>query len=115
MKKAEIKKLAAQYPKLVEWSARDRCFIGRCPALFGCGVHGSDEAKVYRDLCQVAEEWVRILHEDGIPLPKAKLSGKYSGKFVVRIDRALHQKLAIKAMAAGESLNALVSKALTRA
>ncbi len=74
MKKAEIKKLAARYPKLVEWSDEEGCFVGRCPALFLGGVHGKDEAAVYRELCRAAEEWVEILHTDGVPLPEAKRS-----------------------------------------
>ena len=115
MTKVKIVRLAAQYPKLVEWSEADGCFVGRCPALFGGGVHGSDEAKVYRELCQVAREWVKILHADGVPLPKSKRSGTYSGRFVVRVNPVLHQKLAVKAQAEGESLNTLVGKALFRA
>jgi predicted HicB family RNase H-like nuclease len=115
MTKAEIKKRAARYPKLVEWSEEDGCFVGRCPMLFGGGVHGSDEAAVYRKLCQVAEEWVEILERDGIPLPKGKAAGRYSGKFMVRIEPSLHQRLALKAMASGESLNSLIGRALIKA
>lgn len=96
MTKTQIKKLAAQYPKFVEWSDEDDCFVGRCPLLFAGGVHGNDEAEVYRELCAVAEEWVEILHKDGTPLPKPKRSADYSGKFMVRIDPAVHQRLASK-------------------
>ena len=45
------------HAKIVEWSKEDNCYIGRCPTLFGGGVHGSDELKVYRHLCQVVAEW----------------------------------------------------------
>jgi predicted HicB family RNase H-like nuclease len=115
MTKTGIKRAAARYPKFVEWSDEDRCFIGRCPALFAGGVHGKDEAEVYRELVGTAEEWVRILHEDGVPLPKAKRSSDYSGKFMVRVSPEIHQRLALKAMAAGESLNSMVAKALAKA
>lgn len=114
MKKAEIKKLAAQYPKFVEWSDEDKIFIGRCPMLFSGGVHGNDEAKVYKELCEAAEEWVAMLHRDGKILPSAKAGKEFSGKFVVRIDPSLHQRLALKAMARGESLNKLVESALAK-
>ncbi len=115
MTKTEVRRLAARYPKLVEWSDEDKCFIGRCPMLFRGGVHGDDEAEVYRDLCRTAEEWVEILHEDGVPLPKAKRSAEYSGNFMVRVAPEIHQRLALKAMAAGESLNSVVAKALAKA
>lgn len=115
MTKAEIKKLAAGYPKFVEWSQEDMCFIGRCPLLFSGGVHGDDEVKVYRELCEVAEEWVEILQKEGTPLPKAKQSKDFSGKFMVRVAPELHERLVLKAMASGESLNSLVAKKLAKA
>jgi predicted HicB family RNase H-like nuclease len=115
MTKTQIKKLAAQYPKFVEWSDEDGCFVGRCPLLFAGGVHGSEEAAVYRELCEAAEEWVEILHQDGTPLPKPKRSREYSGKFMVRIDPAIHQRLALKAVSTGESLNQLAARVLAKA
>ena len=72
MTKTRIKKLAAQYPKFVEWSEDDSCFVGRCPLLFAGGVDGNDEAEVHRELCGAAEEWVGILHKDGVALPNLR-------------------------------------------
>lgn len=112
MKRNEIKELAGRYAKFVEWSDEDKCFIGRCPDLFDGGVHGHDEAAVYAELCQAAEEWVQTLHGDGADLPDAK---KYSGKFVVRLDPLIHRRLAAKAKLAGESLNAFCAKVLDHA
>lgn len=114
MKKSDIKKLAARYPKFVDWSEEDGCFVGRCPELFSGGIHGSDEARVYKKLCEVAEEWVTVLQGDGSPLPKTG-NTSFSGKFVVRVDPALHRRLALKAKVSGESLNSLVTRALRRA
>jgi predicted HicB family RNase H-like nuclease len=115
MTRTEIKKLAGRYPKLVEWSEEDGCFVGRCPGLFVGGTHGKDEAAVYRELCKIAEGWVEILHKDGVPLPRARRSSDYSGKLMVRIPSELHQRLALKAMAAGESLNGIITRALLKA
>jgi len=115
MNKGDVKKLAARYPKFVEWNDEDACFIGRCPDLFDGGVHGRDEAKVYEQLCGVAEEWVLLLHEDGTTLPAASTSETFSGKFVIRVAPAVHQRLVLKAKAGGESLNTYVAKALRRA
>ena len=45
------------YLKFVEWSERDRLYIGYCPDLFIGGVcHGRDEQKVYRDLSRLVLE-----------------------------------------------------------
>lgn len=110
-----IKRKAAEYPKFVEWSADDDCFIGRCPTLFEGGVHGADEASVYRQLCSRAEEWVKLLLSDGVELPKASPGKRASGKLLVRMPPSLHRRLALKALASGESLNSLIVQSLMRA
>jgi predicted HicB family RNase H-like nuclease len=111
----QIKERAARYAKFVEWSDEDQCFIGRCPELMGGGVHGNDEAKVYKELCEAVEEWVELLHKDGAPLPGPLAGKKFSGKFVLRVEPALHRRLAAKALAAGESLNSYCAKTLCKA
>ncbi len=58
-----------RYRRIVEWSDEDGCFVGTCPDLFIGGVHGPDEAKVREELDEVVDECIRILEEDGDPLP----------------------------------------------
>ena len=36
-------KETARYVKIVEWSEKDRCYVGSCPGLFYGGCHGQDE------------------------------------------------------------------------
>ena len=56
----QIKEKAARYPKFVEWSDDDKCFFGLCPELFGGGISGEDESKVYAKLCKAVEELVEL-------------------------------------------------------
>ena len=42
-------------------------------------------------------------------------SKKFSGKFVLRLEPAMHHRLALKALATGESLNSYCVKALAKA
>src|SRR5688500_2561456 len=105
MTRKQIKERAARYAKFVEWSDEDECFIGRCPGLFEGGIQGDDEAKVYKELCETAEEWIELLAKDRLPLPAATAGKKFSGKFILRLDPAAHKRLALKAQAEGESLN----------
>jgi predicted HicB family RNase H-like nuclease len=98
-------KASDQYLKIVEWSEEDGCYIGSCPGLMLGGIHGDDEAKVYRELCQAVEEWISIMEKDGDPLPSATAQKEYSGKFVLRVGKELHKELAIDAIRHGESLN----------
>jgi predicted RNase H-like HicB family nuclease len=64
-----------EYTKIVEWSDKDRCFIGSCPELFYGGCHGSDEREVFDHLCQIVEETIELYQQDGKPLPPP-LSGR---------------------------------------
>ena len=98
-------KASDRYLKIVEWSEEDGCYVGTCPGLMLGGVHGSDETRVYRELCEVVDEWVETLRRDGEALPAATAQKEYSGKFVLRVGRELHKELAIEAIRHGESLN----------
>ena len=98
-------KRSDQYLKVVEWSKEDQCYVGTCPGLMLGGIHGDDEARVYKQLCQAVEEWIEIYEQDGAPLPAATAGKEYSGKFVVRVGKDLHKSLAIGALRHGESLN----------
>jgi predicted HicB family RNase H-like nuclease len=114
MKRSEIKAKAARYTKLVEWSDEDACFVGSAPPLIGRCCHGHSETKVYAQLCLIVEEWIEILETDGRELPEPLAGKKFSGKFVLRLEPALHRRLAAKAIAAGESLNSYCVKTLMK-
>jgi predicted HicB family RNase H-like nuclease len=101
-----------QYLKIVEWSEEDQCYVGTCPGLMLGGVHGDDEAKVYKELCQAVEEWIELYQADGEALPPPTAGKEYSGKFVVRVGKDLHKALAIDALRYGESLNSYCQNVL---
>jgi len=103
-----------KYLKLVEWSEQDQCYVGSVPGWIDKCCHGADETKVYRELCQIVDEWIEIYKKDGRRLPQATAGKKYSGRFVLRTDPGLHQALAIRAMNEGVSLNKFVVKTLKR-
>ena len=56
-------KLSDKYLKIVEWSEEDECYLGHCPGLMAGGVHGPDEASVYKELCEVVDEWIEIYNK----------------------------------------------------
>jgi predicted HicB family RNase H-like nuclease len=100
--KPNLKQIASRYIKIVEWSEEDNCYVGRCPELFSGGTHGTDEAKVYAELCAIVEEVVEDHLADG---KKPLTPVKYSGKFLLRTGPALHKALAVRAKREGKSLN----------
>ncbi len=60
---------SAKYLKIVEWSDEDNCFIGQCPGIIGPCCHGNDEIEVYKELCQIVEEWLEIAKRENKKLP----------------------------------------------
>ncbi len=104
-----------RYLKIVEWSEEDGCYVGTCPGLIHGGVHGDDEAKVYRELCQVVAEAVELYESEGKALPPETANREYSGRFVLRVDKELHREIAIRALRSGESLNSYCQKILKKA
>ena len=100
--------------KVVEWSDEDKCYVGSALPLIGPCCHGDNEADVYRQLCEIVEEWerdggIRTLGGKAATPPADK---KYSGRFMLRLDSKLHKALAIKAAREGRSLNAYVADRL---
>ena len=55
---------SVKYIKIVEWSDEDQYFIGYCPGIIGPCCHGTDEIEVYRQLCEIVDEWIEIFHRD---------------------------------------------------
>jgi len=101
-----------QYLKIVEWSEKDECYVGRLPGLSFGGVHGRDEVAVYRELCEVLEEIIALHEKEGLPLPAPTAGRTYSGKFNLRVGEELHERLTIESLKIGESLNQYCVKAL---
>ena len=101
-----------RYLKIVEWSEEDQIYIGSVPGWIGKCCHGDNEEKVYKELCQIVDEWIEIYKTGSMALPPSTVEKKYSGKFVMRIDPELHKMLTVKALNAGESLNNYCRKLL---
>ncbi len=103
-----------RYLKIVEWSDEDHCYIGSIPGWVGKCCHGDNEEKVYRELCRIVDEWIKIYTKDGRLLPPVTTGKKYSGKFQLRVGSELHQALSIRAIQVGDSLNNFCVKSLKK-
>ena len=105
-------KKSDKYLKIVEWSDDDKCYVGRCPELMFGGVHGKNEQEVFAELCQAIDEWIALANRDGDELPPGMAGKRYSGKFNLRLGERLHERLTIKAVKEGKSLNTYCAEAL---
>ncbi len=65
-------KLGDKYHKWVEWSEEDSVYLGKCPDLI-TGIHGSEPAKLYAELCVVVDDVIHHLQAEGRPLPPPRV------------------------------------------
>jgi antitoxin HicB len=78
---------------------------------------GATEAKAAREAQRAIAAWLEAATAAGRAIPEPSVGeplDRYSGKFVVRVPRSVHARLARKAKQEGVSLNQLVSSVLSR-
>jgi predicted RNase H-like HicB family nuclease len=73
--------------------------------LDGCMSDGESLEEAYANILEAMEGWIETKLESGLPIPTPLDADKYSGKFVVRLPKTLHRRLAIEAEKEGVSLN----------
>lgn len=89
-------------------------FYGKILELDGCHSTGDTLEELYRCLNEAMEGHLEMMMENDLPIPIPEALEKYSGKFVVRIPKSLHQRLVIEAEKEGVSLNQLALYKLAR-
>lgn len=97
-----------RYPITIFWSAEDEGFIAEAPDLPGCSAWGATEADAAQEAQDAVSAWLQAAKAAGkrVPAPSvAEPVGRYSGKFLVRVPRSLHARLAREAAQQGVSLN----------
>lgn len=83
-------------------------FYGRILELDGCQSTGDTLEELYENLNEAMEGYLEVKLENNLRIPVPEITESYSGKFVVRLPKSLHQRLAIEANKEGVSLNQLV-------
>lgn len=73
--------------------------------LDGCQSSGDTFEEAYNGLWEAMEGWIETKIENGFPVPMPLNTDSYSGKFVLRLPKSLHSRLAMEAALEGVSLN----------
>ena len=73
--------------------------------LDGCMSDGETPEEAYKNIREAMEGWIETKLDNGFSVPEPIETEKFSGKFVIRIPRTLHAKLAMEASKDGVSLN----------
>lgn len=97
-----------KYPIEVIWSDEDESYIAIIPDLPGCSAWGKTEIEALQEAQGASKAWIRAAKKMKRPIPKPSLDNKFSGKFVMRLPKRLHAKLARTAKLQGVSLNQYV-------
>ena len=71
----------------------------------GCMSHGDTYTDAFENIQEAMEGWIETKLEGGFPVPLPIDENQYSGKFVLRIPKTLHARLAMAAEHEGVSLN----------
>lgn len=107
-----------RYPLEIFWSDEDKGFIAEAPDLPGCSAWGATEDKAAREAQRAIAAWLEAARAAGRDIPSPSVAepmDRFSGKFLVRVPRSVHARLARKAKQEGVSLNQWVSSVLSRA
>ena len=80
-------------------------FICKILELDGCITVADTPEELEQNIAEAMEGYIEAKLENGFDVPLPIDTEEYSGKFVVRVPKPLHQQLAIEAKLAGISLN----------
>lgn len=89
--------------------------VARIAELPGCAAHGKTQAAALENLQEAQRLWIQDAIEagDAVPVPEKEEEVLPSGKWVQRVPRTLHQRLAQLAKKENVSLNQLVTSMLS--
>lgn len=82
-------------------------WLATFPDLPGCMGDGDTPEAAIADGYAAAVAWLSVAAEHGDPIPQPSTGGE-SGKFVARVPKSLHTRLAARAEQEGVSMNTLV-------
>ena len=71
----------------------------------GCMSHGDTYTQAFDNIQEAMKLWIEAKLKGGFPVPAPIDESKYSGKFVLRLPKTLHARLAMEAEKEGVSLN----------
>ena len=77
------------------------------PDLPGCMSDGDTPEEAIENGKDAVSAWILARRESGLPIPAP--GDAFSGKFITRVPRSLHARLAARAKLEGVSMNALVA------
>ena len=91
----------------------DKVWYAEFPELAGCLAHGATKEEALANAAEAKEAWLEATFETGRDIPEPRPEIEYSGRFLLRVPKSLHQKLATEAGKEGTSINRLAIQILS--
>jgi antitoxin HicB len=106
--------LSRRYP-VTFYPAEEGGYVAEIEDLPGCITQGEtvDEAAAAIEECRVA--WMETALANGMEVPPPRTEAEYSGRFLLRLPKSLHRRLAARARRDGVSLNTELATLLASA
>lgn len=99
------------YAAKIEYSDEDECFVGHIAGIRDVvGFHATSVKSLKKAFEEAVDDYLEACDKIGRAAQKP-----YSGKVMLRIDPALHARVAITAQAQGKSLNQWVGERMEEA
>lgn len=98
------------------WSEEDQGYIAEAPDLPGCSAWGATETKAASAAQKAIQAWLEAAAAAGRQIPEPTVAepiDRYSGRFLLRVPRSLHARLARQAKVEGVSLNQYITHRLS--
>ena len=96
--------LELNYPITI-YRAEEGGFVAENEDLHGCLTQGETIEEAIENIEEARQLWIQAAYEDGVEIPIPRTDEEYSGRFLVRIPKSLHRRLAEQARYEGVSLN----------
>ena len=108
--------LNLSYPAQLTYQREDddSYWIAEALDLPGCMSDGASPSEAIENLEDAKQLWIETQIEDGLEVPEPTQTKNYSGKFLVRMPKSLHRRLAEQAKYDGVSLNHYVVSLLSQ-
>jgi len=92
----------------------EKYFFIKVTELEGCMSDGKTMEEAQNNILDAMRGWIEVALEHADYIPEPKSIEEYSGKFVLRVPKSLHQRLAYESSREGVSLNQYALYKLSR-
>ncbi len=112
MEKKSKTKPKYKYQIMIHWSPEDSAYIAIVPELEGCITHGETQKEALEMAEDAIGAYIESLKKRDQEVPQPLAEKSFSGNIPLRVEPALHRKLAIEASFKNKSLNKLIAEKL---